>query len=376
MKIKSWNLKFSRLRVILLASSGAVAVTVASLLLFGGRDEGDTPSNLTVEEIYRGASQTLADSGAVYYVEIDLEGDAIIRYEGLNREWVDPSTQVAREESKLEYLLPSGERQAAGYSAIYAATATYRVDEDGSSEVRPNLCHGADLAASRVLGCPRFNEELTTSVLSGSFNGRSVLILLKEGTSTGSDETFTFVERLYIDPKTYLPVAMESKGEVDFHQGKPTHVEGSYNIEWVSRDSLPEDFFEPTTIGFEEGHAEAAIRHAQGLQVYWVGREFTAPDVEPLVLRSSYAAPGRGHPYRYSLTYARAANPYDPPFLTLEIFFRDIWEATPVSASQAAFIGEAVILFSEGTFQGSPDRILTPDALEQLMQGLRPYPEP
>ncbi len=292
-----------------------------------------------------GASQTLADSGAVYYVEIDLEGDAIIRYEGLNREWVDPSTQVAREESKLEYLLPSGERQAAGYSAIYAATATYRVDEDGSSEVRPNLCHGADLAASRVLGCPRFNEELTTSVLSGSFNGRSVLILLKEGTSTGSDETFTFVERLYIDPKTYLPVAMESKGEVDFHQGKPTH-------------------------------AEAAIRHAQGLQVYWVGREFTAPDVEPLVLRSSYAAPGRGHPYRYSLTYARAANPYDPPFLTLEIFFRDIWEATPVSASQAAFIGEAVILFSEGTFQGSPDRILTPDALEQLMQGLRPYPEP
>ena len=59
--------------------------------------------------------------------------------------------------------------------------------------------------------------------------------------------------------------------------------------------------------------------------------------------------------------------------MDLKVFFRDIWDASPAMAGRAAFIGDTVVFFGESSGPGSSDRILTPEALEQLKAGLRPY---
>jgi hypothetical protein len=154
----------------------------------------------------------------------------------------------------------------------------------------------------------------------------------------------------------------------------PSQGEGtsrhSYEVDWIPEASLLPDLFDPAAIGFDR---EAAIRNANDLQVYWLGSYFEAPGVEPLVLKSTYAAPGRGVPYRYSLTYARASNPHEPPLLVLQVFFREEWEKISVFRNQTAAFGETVVFFSEAKAQEGPNTILTPEALEALKAGLHPY---
>ena len=351
-----------------------LAVGLAAVLLIPDSPDGETPSDLTVDEVYRRASETLHDSGKVYRALIETEGESFASYSARTQMWVDPSRQVAREESTFEFNLPSGPRQPIRYAAIHASEASYRVEDGKSSAVRARTCYGADLATSVAVGCPGFTEESTTTVANGSHRGRKALVLVKEGTSRGSDETFVFTERLYVDPKTYLPVALESEGTLNDQTA--AYTRRSYKTEWLARESLPPNFFDAAAIGYVAPDPEAGIRDARDLQVYWLGRDFSAPGVEQLVLKSSFAAPGRGAPYRYSLTYVRASHPFEPPVLDLQIFFRDMWDSVKVIGpftDQAVLLGETVVFFSEGTVPGSTDRILTPEALEQLKRGLRPY---
>jgi hypothetical protein len=356
------------------AGVAVVVALVGVVLIAGGEDQGpgdvETPSELSVEEVYRRVDEALVQSGRIYHAETDSEGTSIVPFESSGKRWVDASSQLAREEMTFEYKTPDGP-QSHETTTIHRPDASFVKDDDRVSERRPLLCYGATLAASMVLGCPGALEKSTTNVAEGSYDGIKAILLIREGTSRGSDENFTFTQRLYLDAKTYLPIALESKGEVEYGQRQPTSEKRTYKTSWLDRSSLSADFFEPAAIGYAPPDPQAAIRNATDLQIYWLGREFSAPNVERLILKSSVAAPVRGVPYRYSLTYVRASNPHDPPFLTLQIFFRDIFERVSgqIPAGQVVIIGDMVVFFVP-----VGNGILTPEGLEQLKQGLVPYP--
>jgi DNA-binding CsgD family transcriptional regulator len=355
----------------------AAGVAVLAALLLGviamggpakqGPGDVETPSELSVEDVYQRADETLAQSGRIYHAKIETSGVSLAPYEASVEQWVDPTLQVAREETASEYKAPGAPRY---YEAavIHRPDASFVKDNERASERRPRLCYGAGLAASLVLRCPTDNA--TTTVANGSYAGQDAILLITKGETAGTDST-PFTSRIYLDAKTFLPLAAIVEGD----QNQLLASKSMYKTDWAQRDTLPADFFEPAAIGYVPPDAQAAIRNASDLQIYWLGPEFSAPNVERLVLRSSVAAPNRGVPYRYSLTYARASNPHDPPFLTLQIFFRDTFNgvSSQLPADRVVVIGDTVVFFSEGAGPGG-GRLLAPEALEQLKQGLVPYP--
>jgi DNA-binding CsgD family transcriptional regulator len=357
---------------VLTTGLGVLAALLLGVIAMGGRQaqgpgDVETPSELSVEEVYRRTDETLAQSGRVYHAEVESEGTSIAPFESSGEQWVDASRQVAREEIVSELKAPATPRRDEA-AAIRRSDGSFEKDSERTRQTPPRMCHGATLAASVVLGCPTDNA--TTTVANGSYGGQDAILLIIKGETVGTDST-PFTSRTYLDAKTFLPVAAIMEGD----QNQLLASKTTYTTSWVQRDTLPADFFEPAAIGYVPPDPQAAIRNANDLQVYWLGTEFSAPNVERLILRSSVAAPNRGVPYRYSLTYARASNPHDPPFLTLQIFFRDIFNgvSSQLPADRVVVIGDTVVFFSDASSPGG-GRLLTPEGLEQLKQGLVPYP--
>ena len=352
--------------VLSLAAIAGLALTAFILLT---DDSEPSLEEVSVEQLYQHVDTSLLEQESVYHVFIDFQSDARdYRLEGTVERWVDARQAVAREERRFVVHLSSGEQRPVEGRVIYTENGTYNDDEGQVSEGPPPDCGGASVAISVVLGCTGFLTEVTNRTEIGSFEGNRAIVFVREGLSVGSDETTASTQRLYLDPRTFLPFGAEGVGTSPT-QGEATS-RNNFEVDWIPRDSLSPDFFDPAAVGFDR---EAAIRNATDLQVYWLGRRFEAPGVEPLVLKATHAAPGRGRPYRYHLTYVRESDPHNPPFLTLMVFFRDVWEASPPVATNAVFIGETVVSFSEAKTQEGPNTILTPEGLEALKAGLRAY---
>jgi hypothetical protein len=349
--------------------TGFVVIVALGLVFFGDGEDGLRPSSLSVEEVYGRVEQRLRESDRVLVVESSSEFSAPFEYTVDTRYWIDGREQVVRERFESDRF--------GSIEAVTNPEERFSREQDGRSRVvssRAHQCYGAGVAASALLGCPGPTDNAEARVEEGRHGGRKVIVLVHTGTSRGSDQSMTYERRLYLDGKTLLPIEESSEGIYDDGSQRPYTASRTFrSMDWQDRDVLPAGFFEPAAIGFVPPDPEAGIRGATDLQVYWLGREFSAPGVDALVLRSSFAAPGRGAPYRYSLTYARKANPHEPPFLTLQVFFRDMWDRSPAIAAQAAFLDDTVVFFSESNVPGSSDRVLTPAALEELKRGLRPY---
>jgi hypothetical protein len=304
--------------------------------------------------------------GRVLLIEVESEGDSLAPYRASSRLWVDAGRQLAREEGSSSLEPPDADPVTLTFQAIHTTEATINVSEGNSGPRAPRTCYGADLATSVVLGCPGPTERSTTTTATGSYDGRETIVLTTEGTSRGSDEAHTFTRHLHLDATTYLPVAAVSDGTLN--DVKPTFDRTTYEVSWLDAGQLAADHFDPSSIGYVPQDPEAGIRGVDDMQVYWLGREVDVPGIGTLVLRSSFEAPGRGAPYRYGLLYVRKETPFDPPFLNLQIFFRDMWDRSPAIARNAAFLGDTVVHFMDGG-----GGILTPDTIEALKRALVPY---
>lgn len=285
------------------------------------------PSEPTVAAVYQRAEQTLrAQPGKLYHATIQIEADlGFVAYDGTRERWVEAARNVAREEADLGRLGVE--------TSILTEEARYNRSQDGRFTVtsgRRWTCNDTGVAASAVLGCPGATEHSTTEVQHGAYAGRPVLILVTTGASSGSDQTFTFTRRLYLDPDTALPLAMESDGEVDFGEQRPTRERRVYRHEFVATDGLPASFFDPVSIGYKQPDPEDAFRQPSAdLPVFWLGPQFGGMGGLPaLVLgRADASEPGRGPGYRYRLQYAREDDPFGPPVVVLELWPRAGWDS-------------------------------------------------
>lgn len=126
---------------------------------------------------------------------------------------------------------------------------------DGRSQsVEALTCHGSDSAVlSTLLGCAGYLEESATRV-GGSerYGGRQAIVIVTEGTSRGEDERLDFTDRLYVDARTWLPLAIETTGTFDYGPRASYKARDLFEHEFVAADSLAADFFEPASIGYVE----------------------------------------------------------------------------------------------------------------------------
>lgn len=310
----------------------ALLAAVFLVWLRAGPAEVASPGVLSVNEVYRRAEQELRRHGGIYQVTITMSDDlGLVAYEGTVRRWVDVRGEASREESELGEL--------GRFTQITTREARYMRERDGKVTATSGQlwrCQGVGVAASAVLGCPGPLERSTTELRAGEYEGRRTIVLVTTGTSSGSDENFSFTRRLHLDPRTYLPVALESEGQVDFGQVKPTRQRHTYTGRFIGTDGVEPAFFDPVSIGYAPTDIANALDAAADLSVYWLGDRFAGGGGLPELLLAKVDVPSRGGPgYRYVLYYARADDRFGPPVVTLQLWPRATWDSV-IAASRGA----------------------------------------
>lgn len=124
------------------------------------------------------------------------------------------------------------------------------------------------------------------------------------------------------EPATLLPLL--SVVDFSFDDAVSLTSRTSYEIEWVARDSLAEDFFDLKWADYID--VEEPLEVDIGIPVYWLGRTFEAGDGSPtLFLADTLAsADGVGPGNRVRLGYSGELG---VPVLTLDVWHPDEWAA-------------------------------------------------
>jgi hypothetical protein len=302
----------------------AVLLGAVVVWLRAASPEAAAPPPAGVEEVSRRTEDELRRRGGVYTVTVSADDDlGLIAYRGTIRLWVDVRRDVSREERELGEL--------GRYTTVTTHDARYARERDGRITTTPGRlwrCYGVGVAASALLGCPGPTERSTTTVTSGMHDGRPTIVLLTAGTLSGSDETFTFTRRLHLDPATYLPVAAESDGLVDFGQVRPTRERHTYAGAFLPAGAIPGDHFEPASLGYVAPDLTTVLDGARDLGVYWLGSRWSGErGLSDLVLSRIDVPSPSGPGYRFSLQYAPADDRFAPPVVTLQLWPRAAWDA-------------------------------------------------
>jgi len=303
---------------------GVVLIAGAVVWLRATTFEGvGSPSALTVAELYRAAERELRSHDGIYEATVEVASDfGPFSSSGTITRWADVRRDASREESTMT---PWGSS-----AMITTPDGRYWRDISGritTSPARAWTCQGVGVAASAVLGCPGPTERSTAEVREGAHDGRPVIALVTTGTISGSDETYTFTRRLYLDPGTYLPLAMEGDGQMDFGTTVPAKERYRFQHRFVSSDAVAKDLFDPASIGYAATDPVRALdRPSIDMQVHWLGSDFVAASGLPALVLSRIDTPERGPGYRYLLYYVPRDDRYAPPVASLQLWPRPAWD--------------------------------------------------
>ena len=124
-----------------------------------------------------------------------------------------------------------------------------------------------------------------------TYRGRPAIALVRSGKSRGSDETSNTTTRLFVDRETFLPLGQTSEGTLDIGDIYPVSSDIPYDQQFIPVESLPDDLFDPASIGFILDDFEQRIPDAAGpTSVYWLGTNVEGGEgLPPLRLDGVYA---------------------------------------------------------------------------------------
>lgn len=223
---------------------------------------GGDPSG---EEIAERVADALAEPGMVYHAIGDDNSEV----------WMDVENQKFRRrdatsDGELTSIGEGWDRYA--YDAI--ENRVFVEDANPEGLIRPRIDHPM-VVWFEPLGALAFGQEL--KVIGDTVaDGRAVFALTARtpiaqgGQATGA----TLVGRVELDPETYLPVAFERSEEVA--AGATPSAERARirytTSELISRDDIPEGFFDPSVVDGQMLKTEEALRQLLGLGLtpYWL----------------------------------------------------------------------------------------------------------
>ena len=324
----------------------------------GDEELGPTPAldeaNLTVEEVYRGFAEAIDRPGFVYHMQIDLEQDgAPWAMEGNEEVWVDVGGNRARD--KIDLLLHFDEETRYQVEAVLVNGGRYSRNispadaREPLSKVRAESCDAGNaatcLAVNLLIAEPDSSADFTSEVRLGSYGKRPAIVITGAGTASNEIGTSTTTARLYLNRDTYLPMAQEGQGTFDYGREGQGDWRYTYETEFVPTGSLPEDFFQPASIGYVEPNPEAPLANADlGITVYWLGTSSEGGEgLPPLALRSARVDdPERGPGYSLTMDYRLSEDEFGSGVVTLEEWDLSEWNASHTGLIQADPIGPPV----------------------------------
>ncbi|TAK57535.1 MAG: hypothetical protein EPO22_12060 [Dehalococcoidia bacterium] len=243
--------------------------------------------------------------------------------------WIDAANGVARVETKARTESDSTDRVT---RTIVRSDGTFHVDSDGNSrDVESLTCRGSDSALlAQLMRCGNYLEKSTTTVQSATADGRPAIVLVTTGELPSEDWSAPFEHRLSVDPALYLPVGAELSETLSGGNSKfDMQLKQRYDIDFVDRSSLADDFFELSSIGYAEKDPAANLRaDVDGMRVYWLGLEFDpGTGGAPLVLLRTSTPGGQFPPgYRSTVTYELKGGRRNYPVISLQEFPIEAWE--------------------------------------------------
>jgi hypothetical protein len=285
------------------------------------------PAGLSLAQVYQRVQQAISRPGLLYHATIHMwargpiPNGAMAAYTSTITQWVDARRNVAREE--IVAIGAAGKpltqtRQ----TTIMTAQGRYIHQPGGQvfwTSPGAATCPGATLAASAVLstfGCSPYTEQSTTVVQQGRYGGHAAIVLISSGTSSGGDGSVASISRLYLDPHTFLPIARETTGQMNFGPGQiqPMRVRWVYAHTFVPAHAVSGRFFDPAAIGYVP--PENQLNHVpRGFTVYWLGARFAGGrGLPPLLLTKVHPDDSPGV---FILTYSRTDDRFGGPGVTL-----------------------------------------------------------
>jgi hypothetical protein len=284
--------------------------------------EATIPPGLTAEQLYRSVEQAVADHKTdVLHAVVVLEDLTINsatpfaiptsspdsrKGPPAEQKWMDIATDAVRSEYR---------RRSAGEPAdhvdieIQRAGKGYAVDQRGNSVAyAAPACTGSSFTVVAVLlGCSLV--DVTASIESGEQDGKPAILLVILAKSR-EDSTWVYSKHTtFVDPTTYLPLrVIERRSSTDpavqtYYQSMTRR----YEMTFVKRASLTNDFFDPASIGYVATApvpADNLQRDVLGMRVYWIGSDFDAGLSGSLVLKRAVVYPGERSPgARATLSY-------------------------------------------------------------------------
>jgi len=240
----------------------------------------------SVDELYRRVERAVSRPGFVLHQTESTKSRGLLGGETTEELWVDAARGVVREET-YEVFRGSERRD----RSIISGDVQY--GDSPGSRIDASRCGGASAVASRVLGCHYDIDPETLRLSAGEWEGRAVLVLSQHGSHEG-ESSESYVEKLYVSPETYLPLAKEREGTADF--GAPFRIKISsrtvYGQEFVATGTLAAGFFDPRSIGAIAQPNLGWLNRAG--PVYWLGEHYAGRDGLP-PLRLETIKPAKHH---------------------------------------------------------------------------------
>ncbi len=217
----------------------------------GGEEGLAVSGQLSAVEVYARMEQAMTLPGQVFHTTIQISQEAgLLSYEGESELWASTIQGLARQISELTYVGGETSRQ----ETVLGDGMIYGPPVRGISPAihTPPRCPDAGVIVSITIACPRFDRAGDTSVEAVQYEGVAAVELATEVAWSGSDERFEVTRRLYLDAVTFLPIALHFDGTVDYGAVMATSARWTYENDFLRRDSLEDDFFDPASIGYVE----------------------------------------------------------------------------------------------------------------------------
>lgn len=315
---------------------------------------------LTLDGLYTRMGAAMSRDGYLQLITIDSRtqiGEHTFDVD--ERIWMDARAGNARSERDVAF---AGSSRA--IATIVRGNAAY-VLEDGAAPMKreARVCRSAPTAAlSLVLACRGFMETVTSTriVEDTVFDGVPAVTVETRSTTHGRDGVMRYVDRLYVDASSFLPIAFVSDGIRD--DGVVASSSAAYSHDWVEAAPLVNAPFDPATIGYMETRPSDGLHPSD---TYWLGDRYEPPGIPALVLRGVFVADDVAAAFigtRVVLTYGEAGDEFGDSVVRISVVDGD--SAAHAGAARVMLDGRTIEVEARGTYA-------TPGAIGAIVGGLR-----
>jgi DNA-binding CsgD family transcriptional regulator len=325
-----------------------VVVAAVGVLVWGlwetEEDENATPVSppQTAGDMFARMEHRLRDAGGVLHTTIstsNVEGETSQRMYTLDL-WTDAANETVRTEFHKD---PGWTADVAEEDvSIVSGEFVYRPDDAGEA-LRSEFPNGQPCAPSTLvsvlLQCDGYPGHVTMAKGSIPFHDDATYdeltafeVVLTDGyANTEGGPDYTILSRAFVDRDSLLPLARVTIFEEQEPPGERREVRSTYEHEFVPRESLPDDYFDPRSIGYGAEEANSALADiTRDIPAYWLGNDFSpghGQDDLVLVTVETDDLPSEvGEPFRGFAGALVYETPEGIPAVNILLWSRASWE--------------------------------------------------